>query len=350
MAKGPSKRNADTSLAVRAAWLHYAGGITQAEVARRLRVSNATASRLIASAHDIGAVKVSIVGDVAECLGLGDDLCGRFGLKACEVVPDLNEDGLPLRALGHAGAIFLERTVQSGGEMLIGLGHGRTLAAAIDMMSRIEGGTVRFVSLLGGVTRNYAANPHDVMFRLAQKTGVESYILPVPFFANTAQDRDVLLAQRGVRHVYDLALAADIMIVGIGTAEPDAQLVSSRMIEQHEIEEVRRAGGVGELLGHFFDAGGNPIRTSLEGRTVSPDLKHLKDRRVIAIAGGPEKIDAIAAVLNSGTISELIIDEPTARDLIRKKVRKPPVGLTGSTASAGSEEDRRTNTERAVHG
>lgn len=318
MAKAAARRNGDESLAVRAAWLHYAGGITQSEVAKRLGVSTATASRLIASAHQSGAIKVSIVGNVANCLTLGEAMAHHFGLEACEVVPDLGEHGLPLRALGRAGAAFLEATIRNANGITLGLGHGRTLAAAIDAMSWIDGGAIQFVSLLGGVTRNYAANPHDVMFRLAQKTGVASYFLPVPFFANTQQDRDVLLSQRGVREVYDKALSAEIMVVGVGTVLTDTQLRHSGMIEADEIEEVRRAGGVGELLGHFFNAEGEPVSTSLDGRTISPDLKHLKLGRVVAIAGGREKIEPLLAILRSGYVDELIVDEATAKELAKQ--------------------------------
>ncbi|EAU41024.1 putative ery operon repressor transcription regulator protein [Fulvimarina pelagi HTCC2506] len=329
MVSGVTKRNADTSLAVRAAWLHYAGGITQAEVAKRLKVSNATASRLIASAHESGAVKVSVVGDVADCLALAERLRLAYGLSACEVVPDLGEEGLPLRALGRAGATFLERTIENADGLTLGLGHGRTLAAAIDAMSGVDGSGLEFVSLLGGVTRNYAANPHDVMFRLAQKTGVASYCLPVPFFANTAADRDVLLAQRGVRQIFDKALGADIMVAGVGTAVSDTQLRLSGMLEAHEIEEVRAAGGVGEFLGHFFDGNGMPVRTSLDGRTVSPGLDDLSGRRVIAIAGGAEKVAPLSAVLRSGYISELIVDEATALSLV---TMKRPIKITEKEA------------------
>ena len=95
-----SRRLADDSLAIRAAWLHFGAGLTQAEVAERLGVSSVKAHRLVARASQTGAVKVVIEGDVTECLQLEDRLSERFGLTRCEVVPDLFESGLPLRALG----------------------------------------------------------------------------------------------------------------------------------------------------------------------------------------------------------------------------------------------------------
>ncbi len=315
MARSTAKRNSDDSLAIRAAWLHYGAGLTQAEVAQRLGVANVKAHRLIARANENGAVKVTIEGNVAECVALEHDIATRFGLSYCEVVPDLHEEGLPLRALGIAGAAFLQREIEISQSGVIGIGHGRTLAAAVADMSRVDAGGVQFVSLLGGLTRNYAANPHDVMHRLAEKTGATAYVMPVPFLANSTEDREVLLAQRGVSDVFQLAAKADLMIVGVGTAEPDAQMVSSNMIDLAEIKEVKRLGGVGEFLGHFFSADGKPIVTALAARTLSLGLEALRGRRIVAIAGGKEKICAIRSILMSGCLKGLITDERTAKAL-----------------------------------
>lgn len=306
------RREDDSSLAIRAAWLHYAAGMTQSEVAARLGVSKIKAHRLVAQANQSGAVKISIDGDVAACAALEARLADRFALGYCEVVPDLHDGGLPLRALGIAGARFLQRQIEALEHGVIGVGHGRTLAAAVAALPRMKAATVRFVSLLGGVTRNYAANPHDVIHRLAEKTGAAAYVMPVPFFANSAQDREVLLSQGGVRDVFDLAARADLMVVGIGTAQADAQLVASHMISAEELSRVRAEGGAGEMLGHFFDRAGRPVKTALSERTVSPDLEGLRQHRIVAIAGGREKVVGIASVLRSGLLHGLITDELTA--------------------------------------
>ena len=314
MARSPTETDPEHSLAIRAAWLHYVGGLTQAAVAKRLGLSSVKAHRLIARAVADGVVKVTIDGDIIDCAVLEARLCARFGLAFAEVAPDLGEDGLPLRALGLVGAGFLRREIERGEHRVIGLGHGRTLSAAVSRLPRCDAAGVRFVSLLGGVTRNYAANPHDVMHRLAEKTGAQAFVMPVPFFANSAEDREVLLAQNGVREVYELSRSAPLKIVGIGTVEPDAQLVASGMIEPREIAEIAAAGGVGEMLGHFFDAGGRLLETTLTSRTLSVPLQG-RQGRIVAVAGGSAKVDAIRAILNSRRLAGLVTDEPTARAL-----------------------------------
>lgn len=303
----------EQSLATRAAWLHYAGGLTQAAVAKRLGVPSVKAHRLIARAVADGMVKVSIDGGIVECAALEDRLCARFGLEYCEVAPDLGEEGLPLRALGLAGASFLRREIERGEDPVIGMGHGRTLAAAVHQLPRFEAGDVRFVSLLGGFTRNYATNPHDVMYAVAQKTGARSFVLPVPFFANSDRDLAVLLSQPGVRELFDMANGATLKFAGMGAVDSSAQLVSSGMIEPHEIAEINAAGGVGEILGHFFDSDGRVLETTLSARTLSVDLDGPPGCRLVAIAGGPGKVAALRAVLKSGRLSGLITDEATAQ-------------------------------------
>lgn len=310
-------RDAENSLAVRAAWLHYAGGLTQTEVAKRLDITGVKAHRLIMRMREAGVVKVTIDGDVGELVKLEEHLSKLFKLNYCEIVPDLAENGLPLRALGTAGASYLQRMIESQPDSVIGVGHGRTLAAAVHEMPHIDGGALRFVSLLGGLTRNYAANPHDVIHRLAGKTGAQAYVMPVPFFANTVEDRQVLLSQRGVPEVLRLAASADLMLVGIGTTEPHTQLVASRMIETWEISEVKARGGLGEVLGHFFDEHGQPIETSLTLRTLSLGLELLRGRKIVAVAGGAEKTCAIRSVLMSGLLGGLITDERTAYALVQ---------------------------------
>lgn len=315
-------RDDETSMATRAAWLHYAGGLTQSEVAKRLGLTSLKAHRLITKANQEGLVKVYIDGEVSECVALEDDLSSRYGLDYCEVVPDFDGEDLPLKALGIAGAQFLKREIERGEDTLIGVGHGRTLAACVEYLPRISAEKTRFVSLLGGLTRKFSANPHDVIHRLAERTGAEAYVMPVPMFANTVEDRTVLLGQKGISEVFDLGKAADLLIAGIGTAEREASLVATGMIEKGEMEEIRRKGGVGELLGHFFDDTGKAVETTLSNRALALAREDISNRRIVAVAGGKVKVRAIKSVLEGRYLKGLVTDERTARSL----VEQTPVG------------------------
>ncbi|QWK79840.1 sugar-binding transcriptional regulator [Ochrobactrum sp. BTU1] len=309
--------DSDDSLALRAAWLHFIAGMTQSSVAKRLGLPSVKAHRLIAKAVADGAVKVTIDGDITECIDLENRLAEQYNLEYCEVAPDLGEDDLPLLSLGTAGAEFLRREIEHGDHEVIGLGHGRTLSAAVNHMPRVAAKDLQFVSLLGGLTRNFAANPHDVMHRIAEKTGRPAYVMPVPFFANTAEDREVLLAQKGVTSVFEMGCQAELKIVGIGTVDAHAQLVTSGVIDLSEMEEIAERGAVGEMLGHFFDINGTRLETGLTARTIAASVENADMSRIIGLAGGITKAGAIRSVLRSGRLYGLITDERTAKVLLQ---------------------------------
>ena len=306
----------DADLCVRAAWLHYGAGLTQGEVAARLGVGNVKAHRLIARANKLGLVRVTIDGAIGQCVALEERLASEFGLGFCQVAPDLDDEPLPLRTLSLAGARYLSLALQGGEHAVIGFGHGRTLAACAAALPRLSVANVKLVSLLGGLTRRFATTPFDVIHRLVERTGAEAYVLPLPFYANTIEDRAVLLDQRGVRPVVEMGVSATLRLVGIGTMDGDASVLQTGMVEREEFEEARRAGGVGEILGHIFSSRGERVESALSARTLSMPAEDIGRHKTVAIAGGRSKIEPIRAVLASGLIHGLITDERTAQALL----------------------------------
>ena len=222
---------------------------------------------------------------------------------------------MPLRALGLSGGRFLQLAIESGMHRVIGVGHGRTLAACVNHLSRMDIPDLKLVSLLGGMTRSYVTTPFDVIHRLAEKTNAAAYVLPLPFLANTPEDRKVLLEQRGVAGVFELGVKSTLRLVGIGAIDDDASILSTGLVERHEFEEARALGAVGELLGHLFSSHGDLIESGVSARALSMSAADIQQRATIAVAGGKTKINAIRGVLASGLLHGLITDESTAKAL-----------------------------------
>lgn len=322
----------EAALAARAAWLHFAGGKTQGEVAELLGVQSTKAHRLIARARNEGFIRVIVEGPIAGCIELEDQLKSAFGLQHCEVVPNIDEGPLPLRTLGMAGARYIRNLIDSHRYKMIGVGHGRTLASAIDQMPSVDSKGTKFVSLLGGLTRRFAASPFDVIHRLAERTGGEAYVMPVPFFANTVKDREVIESQYGVSDVIAMARSAAIYIAGIGEVDRKSFIASAGMVDDEDIDEVMKSGATGEILGQFFSPEGVHLPNSVSDRALAPRLADLQGHRVVALAGGSSKIRAIRSILASGLLYGLITDEATARRLVSEKPGREPGKKNGQTA------------------
>lgn len=329
MAKGVShlKLQEETELAARAAWLHFVGGLTQSEVAVRLGVSGTRAHRLIVKAQGLGFVHISVDASAAPCVELENTLIDAFGLTMCRVAMDLGEPGpIPLKALGALGGHWLTRLLDTQSHKVIGVSHGRTIAASVEAMQRREAGSTVFVSLLGGLTRSLAANPYDVIHRLAQVTGAEAYLMPAPLFTDSPEDKAVLASQSMVRDAFRRMQDCDLAVVGIGDLKTSAGSLAYG--PEGIAGELAGQGAAAEILGQFLDGAGRQISTSLDGKAMAMPLEDLRGREVVAIAGGLGKVEAVRAALCSGLLTGLIIDEAAARCLVE--------GLSGRRAAGAA--------------
>ena len=323
----------ERSLAARAAWLSFIGGYTQEEIAQKLGLSRVKINRLIAEATEAGLVRVFVEGNAAECVALESRIAAHWQLDFCSVSPTVDDNALPLRTLAAAGAHYLHGVLERGEAKLIGIGHGRTLDEVVRYLPRIARPDIRFVSLLGSLTRHAAANPFDVIHRLVEVTGAECYFMPAPFFADSIADKKVLLAQKSLKDVFSLARAAELYVVGIGEVGSQAHMLATGTVTEKELREVKRAGAVGEGIGRFLDKTGKAVAAELNDRAVALKLEEIKGKSVVAIAGGANKIEAIKAVLESHVIKGLITDEATAKAIVDT--------LDGSDVAAGKKMAKR---------
>ena len=153
-------------LEVRAAWMSFSGGLTQNQIAARLGVSQAKVHRLIATALKSGMVQIEIAERPRQCLELEDNLRARFGLKSCTVVPT---EGAPLdttaaiAAIAMTSAQFLANLLASAKLRQVGVGMGRTLKSAIEVLPKLSRPDLSIVSVSGSLTRRLAANSYDVV-------------------------------------------------------------------------------------------------------------------------------------------------------------------------------------------
>ncbi|MCH8465262.1 MAG: ATP-binding cassette domain-containing protein [Roseinatronobacter sp.] len=255
---------------------------------------------------------------------LGHALIAAFGLEFCEIVSDPPDTNAPVAGLGAAGGTFLGQALTSGQNRIIGLGHGRTLLSCIAHLGDIRAPAVTLVSLTGAQSARAQSAPHAVTLRLADHCGAKPVPLPVPFMANSTADRDVMLSQEPVRQAMALAAKADLIVAGIGTTGPEAELVVPGMITQQQMDDIATAGGIAEMLGHVFDMRGQPVTQPPSTRILGMPLAQLAGKRIVAVAGGHAKAQAIKAILETGLLRGLIIDEATAREIVDMDTLRAP--------------------------
>lgn len=306
------------NLATKAAWLSYVGGYTQTQVAKRLNVSTAKANRLIAFAHANNVVKIFIEGEIVECVELEEKIIQAFELSSCTVVPTIDTDMDEFNAIGTAGAAFLYQLFKNTKNTVIGIGKGRTLSSVVEHLPHIQTENLKFASVSGGLTRRFSTNPFDVIHRIAERTNSEAYFLPVPYMAKNQQEKQMLLSQQSVNQMLDFAKTASIFIVGIGSIQSNAHVHETGLIEESTWNSMLEKQAVGDFMGCFMDKNGKKINDESNQLSLGLSTNDIKGQKVIAIVGGANKGIATLAALKTNSITDLIINEESAKQLVNK--------------------------------
>lgn len=313
----------EESLMVRVAWLYYVGGYNQEATAARLGLTRARVNKILGEARESGLVSISIDHQNAGTLPLENALMQQYGLDFCISTPPFGfaQDGasdteirkqVSFRAVGVAAATYLKNFLADHQDATVGTGWGRTIEQMTLQLAGVRAPQARFISLMGSLTANSAYNPFEVVHMLARRTGGQGFFLPVPFIADSVEDRKVLVSQRSVARAMEIARSATVCFISAGELTEDSLLRRQGMLSQAQLESLRAAGAIGDTNGVFFDSEGRQVDHEMNQRTIALGLSELKHIQVVLLIAGQEKAVAARALLKSGIVNGLIIDGDAA--------------------------------------
>ncbi len=302
--------------AARAGWLYYVAGLTQDQIAQELGVSRQRAQRLVSRAIAERLIRVRLEHRVSACLDLESALMRRFGLRLARVAPSLPAGLDPLPSIAPTAAAEIERVLRSQKPLVIALGTGRTLRAAVDELTAMECEQHRIVSLNGNISPDGSASYYDVIMRIADRVRAPHFPMPMPVIAGSLKERALFHALPSIQSVLRLAEGADVTFVGVGQMGDDAPLLKDGFLNTDELRQMQAAGAVGEVAGWAYDSEGRYLDTPVNNRVAGARVMADGGRSVIAIAAGQTKLQAVSAGLKGRIFNGLITDERTARALL----------------------------------
>ncbi|MEN6523262.1 MAG: sugar-binding transcriptional regulator [Anaerolineaceae bacterium] len=307
----------EVQLMVQVARLYYEYNLTQEEIAVHLNITRQKASRLLISAREHGIVKTIIVDPFPRDMDLTEELKMRFNLKDVEVVPGELLEGEQLRTgIGLAAAGYIHRTLRDN--QTVGIGWGRSLHRAINLIPKNEHRRIHAVPLIGGIGD---VSPFFQVNELAAALAATFSGTYRPLYAPAFIEQDEVLHDflktQEVVQISEYWSKLDVAIVGIGQVE--FQKISSMFFAEHitrpTLAMLEEQGAVGDICARFFNTKGLQVLPNLG--VIGIQLDQLKSTpQVIGIAGGMEKINAILGALRGGYVKTLITDAATAQAVL----------------------------------
>ncbi|WP_105400070.1 sugar-binding transcriptional regulator [Neorhizobium sp. T7_12] len=302
--------------AARAGWLYYVAGRTQDEIAAAMSISRQSAQRLVSLAVAERLIKVRLDHPIAACLELAEALRKKYDLKHVEVVPSDPVGGSSTVGIAEAGAAEIERWLKRPDPIVIAVGTGRTLKAAVDQLPPMECPQHRIVSLTGNIGPDGSAAFYNVIFSMADAIKARHFPMPLPVLCSSAEERETLHDQALVRSTLELGAQADVTFVGIGELGADGPLCVDGFLGKEEMQKLVREGAAGEICGWVYDNQGRLLANSINDRVASVPIPSRETSSVIGLAQGRRKFQAISAALKGNIINGVITDEATAEQLL----------------------------------
>ncbi|MFC3299256.1 sugar-binding transcriptional regulator [Arthrobacter agilis] len=313
----PGNRSRD---ALRAAQMYYLQDLTMNAIARELRTSRSTISRLLSLARETGLVQIQVNNPSERAPALEQQIRRRFGVEA-HVVPiaDSVNDSEVLDRVAIQAARTIGPLVDSNA--IIGVAWGSTLSAVSHHLTRKQTHDSTIVQLNGagntqttGIT--YAS---EILRSFGQAYGARVEQFPVPAFFDHAETKTAMWEERSVRRILDLQHRMTMAIFGVGSisAGIPSHVYSGGYLDREDLATLETDEVVGDVATMFFRADGTHRDIKLNSRSTGPDLDRLGTvRRRICVVSGESKIDGLRGALAAGLATDLILDEGSARRLV----------------------------------
>lgn len=302
---------------LKAAQLYYVQDMTMDAIASELGTSRSTVSRMIGRARESGLVDIQIRFPSDQAQRIQHIIRSHYGVTSHVVpVPNLADETERLERVAMMGGRVVSATFDSN--MSLGIAWGVTIEALSRYLQPKETSHSQVVQLngSGGMHKGGVEYPSVILQRFAEAFGAMTHAFHVPQFFDDPATRTAMWKESSVRKHLQRQTHVDVALFGLGAPQsgsPD-RAHRSAFVSDEDYATLAQAGIVGDIATVFFRADGTDENIPINSRATGLSMAQLrKVPRRICIVSGRTKLLGLRGALEGGLITDLVIDEPTAR-------------------------------------
>jgi deoxyribonucleoside regulator len=306
--------------ALRAAQLYYLQDQTMETIAHELGTSRSSVSRLLTHARATGLVEIHVKSPLDQTNQLQRDLRDQFGITS-HIVPVSGQisDVDRLERVAITAARLLVQFIDSN--MILGIAWGSTIGA-ISRHLVIKATTNSQIVQLNGAGNTQSTGidySSEILQRFGAAFGATVQQFPVPAFFDKSSTRDAVWEERSTQRIVDLQRRMDVALFGLGSpfAGVPSRVYIGEYLEPTDYQSLSESGVVGDVATVFYREDGTSNDIPMNDRGSGPALSILRRAaRRIGVVSGVSKLPALRGALAANVITDLIIDDDTARALL----------------------------------
>lgn len=301
------------------ALLYYGEGLTQGEIAKRLKVSRATVVNMLRESRDQGIVDIRVDGRHLSGSSLSRDLCEAFNLQDVYVAEP--GSGIPLERsdilahLSRVGATAVLDIVEPGDR--IGIAWGETIMAVAEAMPTNPVQDIEVCQLIGSMISDRVPASENCTIRIASKLDARCFTLHAPGMISDAKLAQQIRQEPTINAQLERLQVLDFCVYSIGNVAPETHLAAAGMVEKAELIAARNQGAVGVICCRYIDAEGREINLPPSDRLIAAQTADLRSaRKKLLVVCGLDRREAALAALLGELVTHLCVDAALAQALL----------------------------------
>ncbi len=293
--------------------MYYRHEMTQQEIAQRLGVTRQTVSKLLQESKKNNIVNIQIVNPLHDIDEMGEELKQCYSLNNAIVVPSNFEDGYLIRSvIAQKAVTYIEKLLKENEYSTIAFSWGRTIYEVISQLMLGDNSELTVMPLLGGSDKTAPYYMINEMVRVAaDRLGASPVYAYIPVNPESDEDAQLFKKTSAYRNMQKMWSNIGLAVVGIGI-----NLENEKGVRIEYPGENVKSGVVGDICTNYYDAEGNFLNNNEMLCATPDDLRNAKT--VLAVSGGLNKAASIKAALKSGIVTDIIIDEMTAKKVLNR--------------------------------
>lgn len=310
----------DIQLMVQVSKMYHLEGLTQEKIAHQLGISRSAISMILSEAKEFGIIQLSIKDPTNNVQEVSDEFISKFNLKGCLVIPTgIDSLRLITKVVASQGASYAEDILTS--HSTVGIAWGTTCYEFMMSFANVNKlRDINVVPLIGGTSRIASEYQLNEMVRMFSEKlhGSPSFIY-APAIAESIEDKELYMQSMSMKSIVEKWNTMNAAIVSAG-APPE--FYNNKMMGAPEdvMREYEKSEdkAVGDISARRYNIHGQFINNNYSSRIMGIDEDNLRRiQSVICVAAGEQKVLSIIGALRTNVIDYLVIDEITARMVLK---------------------------------
>jgi deoxyribonucleoside regulator len=308
------------ALIANVAILYYGEGLTQGEIAKRMKVSRATIVNMLRESRERGIVQIRVEGRTLSGSNLAHDLREKFCLTDVYIARsapegDTDDPKCTLSHLARVAAMAFLDILEPGDR--VGIAWGETILAVSNELPHSPSENIEVCQMIGSMNSTRVSASETCAIQIANKLGARCFTLHAPAMVSTAELAHLFRTEPTINTQLDRLRSLDLTMASIGDVSDSTHLVAAGVARQDELRAARKAGAVGVICCRYINAKGSPLPMAPDDRLIAADLQTLRRaRKRLLVVCGTDREAAVRAAIAGGLATHLCVDQTLAERLL----------------------------------